>query len=77
MPAFIGKNPRAWRENIAGDGGGRWWREGMAGRSGGKGGDKGRRETRRCEREREKIWPENNGGEVPIINLKIHAVVGR
>lgn len=49
----------------------------MAGRSGGKGGDKGRRETRRCEREREKIWPENNGGEVPIINLKIHTVVGR
>ena len=37
MPAFIGKNPRAWRENIAGDsggiklagdGGGKEWREG-------------------------------------------------
>ena len=41
MPAFIGKNPRAWRENIAGDSGGiklagddggKYWREGVAGR---------------------------------------------
>jgi hypothetical protein len=40
MPAFIGKNPRAWRENIAGDSGGKKWREGVArrvvGRAGGK-----------------------------------------
>lgn len=57
MPAFIGKNPRAWRENIAGDGGG----INLAGDGGGKGGGKGGREIRRCEREWEKIWRENNG----------------
>jgi hypothetical protein len=42
---------RWWRDKF----GGRWWREGMAGRSGGKGGGKGGRETRRCERVKEKI----------------------
>jgi hypothetical protein len=60
MHAFIGKNPRAWRENIAGDGGG----INLAGDGGGKGGSKGRRETRRCERERKKIWRESGGRKI-------------
>ena len=53
MPAFIGKNPRAWRENIAGDSGGiklagdgggkEWregWRDGVAGRVAARAGGK-------------------------------------
>jgi hypothetical protein len=36
----------------------------MAGRSGGKDGGKGGRETRRCERGREKIWRESGGGKI-------------
>jgi hypothetical protein len=40
MPAFIGKNPRAWWENIAGDSGGKKLREGVAGRVAGRAGGK-------------------------------------
>ena len=47
MPAFIGKNPRAWRENIAGDGGGIK----LAGDGGGKDGGKEWREGWRQGRE--------------------------
>jgi hypothetical protein len=62
---------------VAEDGGG----INLAGDGGGKGGGKGGREIRRCEREREKIWRENNGEKCQeislVINLNlIHALVG-
>jgi hypothetical protein len=52
MPAFIGKNPRAWRENIAGDGGGIK----LAGDGGGKDGGKEWREG----------WRERVAGRVEV-----------
>jgi hypothetical protein len=61
---FYRENPRAWRENIAGDGGGINLTGDGGGKDSGKGGGKGGRETRRCEREREKIWRESGGGKI-------------
>jgi hypothetical protein len=51
--------------NLAGDGGGKKWREGWRDKFGG-------REIQRCEREREKIWRENNGEKCQQISLVIN-----
>jgi hypothetical protein len=51
--------------NLVGDGGGKKWREGWRDKFGG-------REIRRCEREREKIWRENNGEKCQQISLVIN-----
>jgi hypothetical protein len=61
MHTCIGKNPRAWRENIAGDSGRKKWREGVAGRMAGRAGGKHggvnakRREKFSCQTESREI----------------------
>jgi hypothetical protein len=62
---------------LAGDGGGKKWRDKFGGRCwreevAGRVAAKGEREIRRCEREREKIWRENNGEKCQQISLVIN-----